>query len=123
MLKTLILLLGKAGVKLRAFLPQLQTTFLKNIPDTSHIVRKLSVEALDALLPMVTRVDPLVTEVLNGLIAAELTGVKESYAIALANIIKVKKDKISEKLKDQIADFLKNKNENEDIEKTLTSVL
>ncbi len=122
-LKTLILLLGKAGVKLRAFLPQLQTTFLKNIPDTSHIVRKLSVEALDALLPMVTRVDPLVTEVLNGLIAAELTGVKESYAIALANIIKVKKDKISEKLKDQIADFLKNKNENEDIEKTLTSVL
>ena len=96
---------------------------MKNIPDTSHIVRKLSVEALDALLPMVTRVDPLVTEVLNGLIAAELTGVKESYAIALANIIKVKKDKISEKLKDQIADFLKNKNENEDIEKTLTSVL
>eukprot|EP00943_MAST-04B_sp_MAST-4B-sp1_P000328 g328.t1 len=121
-LKTLILLLGKAGVKLRAFLPQLQTTFLKNIPDTNHIVRRLSVEALDALLPMITRVDPLVTEVLNGLIAAELTGVKESYATALANIIKVKKEKISEKLKDEIADFLRNKNENDDIEKIITSV-
>ena len=104
-LKTLILLLGKAGVRLRAFLPQLQTTFLKNMPDTSHIVRRLSVEALDALLPMVTRVDPLVTEILNGLKSAELTGVKESYATALSNVIKVKKEKISEKLKRKYLTF------------------
>jgi hypothetical protein len=122
-LKTLILLLGKAGVRLRAFLPQLQTTFLKNMPDTSHIVRRLSVEALDALLPMVTRVDPLVTEILNGLKSAELTGVKESYATALSNVIKVKKEKISEKLKEEISDFLKNKNENDDIQKIIESVL
>jgi HEAT repeat protein len=121
-LKTLILLLGKAGARLRAFLPQLQTTFLKNISDSSHIVRRLSVDALSALLPMVTRVEPLVAELLNGLINAELDMVRESYARALANLIKEKKKDISESAIQGIDGFLKN-NENDDIAELLNTAL
>ena len=62
------------------------------------------------------------TEILNGLKSAELTGVKESYD-SVSNVIKVKKEKISEKLKKEISDFLKNKNENDDIQKIIKRVV
>ena len=121
-LKTLILLIGKAGVRLRAFLPQLQTTFLKNISDSSHIVRRLSVDAITALLPMVTRIEPLVAELLNGLISADMDTVRESYARALANLIKEKKKDISDSAIQGVEAFLKN-NENEDIAEMLNKSL
>jgi hypothetical protein len=121
-LKTLMLLLNKAGTKLRAFLPQLQTTFLKNISDSSHTVRKLSVEAFAALLPMVTRVEPLVSELLNGLVNADLTGVKESYAAALAHTIIAKKGDIPGAAIEGVKKFLHN-NENEDVQRVIENAL
>ena len=45
-LKTILLLLNKGGARLRPFIPQLQTTFVKNLSDDSHIVRNLSAEGL-----------------------------------------------------------------------------
>lgn len=69
-LATLGILLDKTGVALKAFVPQLQTTFIKALSDTSSKhVRASSITALGKLLPMITRVDQIVTEVLNNILA------------------------------------------------------
>lgn len=77
-LATLGILLDKTGAALKAFVPQLQTTFIKALSDTSSKhVRASSIAALGKLLPMITRVDQIVTEVLNsvlGLSSADAGG-------------------------------------------------
>ena len=64
--KTLRLILEKAGPALRAFVPQLQTTFVKNLADTSRSVRVEATRALGSLMSLSTRVDPLVVELVAG---------------------------------------------------------
>jgi hypothetical protein len=62
---TLHTILIKAGAALRAFTPQLQTTFVKSLTDTSRSVRLASINALGDLMTIATRVDPLVVELVN----------------------------------------------------------
>jgi hypothetical protein len=61
-LKTLGLILHKGGAALRAFIPQFQTTFVKYLSDTSRLVRVEAIQALSLLVPLSTRVDPLIKE-------------------------------------------------------------
>ena len=65
-LDTLGLLLGKCGVMLKPFLPQLQTTFVKALNDATRVVRLKAAVALSYLIAIHTRVDPLFTELNSG---------------------------------------------------------
>lgn len=65
-LKTLGLILVKGGPALRAFVPQFQTTFVKALTDPSRQVRVEAINALGLLMPLSTRVDPLLKELVAG---------------------------------------------------------
>lgn len=65
-LKTLGLILTKGGPALRAFVPQFQTTFVKALADPSRQVRIEAIGALGLLMPLSTRVDPLIKELVAG---------------------------------------------------------
>lgn len=58
-LDALVLLLDKGGRLLKAFVPQLQTSLVKNLTDASEPARA-ALRALKRLLRLSTRVDPLV---------------------------------------------------------------
>jgi len=61
-IQTLGLILAKGGPALRAFVPQFQTTFVKALSDPSRLVRSEAITALALLMPLSTRVDPLIKE-------------------------------------------------------------
>jgi len=61
-LQALTLVLDKGGARLKPFLPQLHTTFVKGLHGDSELVRKSAAEALDKLVLITTRVDPLVKD-------------------------------------------------------------
>ena len=61
-LLTLIVLLEKGSVALKPFAPQLQTTFVKNLTDSSKIVRTRAVNALGLVVSLSLRIDPLLNE-------------------------------------------------------------
>jgi hypothetical protein len=64
--KTLGLVLVKGGPDLRAFVTQVQTTFVDALPDPSRKVRLLeAILALSLLVPPPTRVDPLIKELVS----------------------------------------------------------
>jgi hypothetical protein len=81
-LRTLGLLLEKGEAKLKPFLPQLQTTFVKSLHDTSRVVRGLATAALGKLVSLGSRIDPLLSEVLGG-----LTGDLEVIDTLLATLV------------------------------------
>ena len=56
----------QVGVLLKAFLPQLQTTFLRALSDPNRNVRLEAAQALAKLVVIHSRVDPLFTELHNG---------------------------------------------------------
>ncbi|XP_051757794.1 eIF-2-alpha kinase activator GCN1 [Ctenopharyngodon idella] len=87
LLETLTLLLAKVGIALKPFLPQLQTTFLKALQDSSRAVRLRAAEALGQLVAIHTKVDPLFTEQLSAIRNAEDSGVRETMLQALRFVI------------------------------------
>ena len=64
-IKTLGLILSKGGPALRAFVPQFQTTFLKALSDPSRQVRIEAIKAFALLMPLSTRLDPLIKELVS----------------------------------------------------------
>ena len=60
--QTLGLILTKGGPALRAFVPQFQTTFVKALSDPSRQVRVEAIKALALLMPLSSRVNPLIKE-------------------------------------------------------------
>jgi len=57
--------------KLKSMLPQLQPTCVKNLKDANKEVRDAAASVLDKLVVMQRRIDPLLTELISGLEAAE----------------------------------------------------
>jgi hypothetical protein len=55
------------GAHCRAFVSQLQTTFIKHLPDPSAEVRKFAAENLGLLTNLSPRVEQLVVDLLNAL--------------------------------------------------------
>nr|XP_033809981.1 eIF-2-alpha kinase activator GCN1 isoform X2 [Geotrypetes seraphini] len=78
LLETLSLLLAKVGIALKPFLPQLQTTFTKALQDSNRSVRLKAADALGKLITIHTKVDPLFTELLNGIRSSEDSGIRET---------------------------------------------
>ncbi len=96
-IKTLGLILTKGGQALRAFVPQFQTTFSKALTDPSRQVRIEAIKALGLLMPLSTRVDPLLKELVsnslgNGAVStlesAGLVAVQTATLEALATVLK-----------------------------------
>jgi len=86
-LETLGLLLGKVGAMLKPFLPQLQTTFIKALNDPNRAVRTCAAKALQKLIKLHTRVDPLFTELHNGVKNTEDNTIRETLLQALRGVI------------------------------------
>ena len=78
-LDTLAGLLNKAGVLLKPFFPQLQTTFVKALNDPNRTVRLKAGMALSYLIDIHTRPDPLFNELSNGIKNADEASVRETY--------------------------------------------
>ena len=85
-LKTLTLLLARGGVMMKPFLPQLQTTFVKSLSESSMVLRKRATRALERLVKMSARVDPLINELLLGIKTAE-PSIKISFIGALEIVL------------------------------------
>lgn len=86
-LQTLIVLLKKGAAGLKAFVPQLQTTFVKALSDPSKQVRNTSAKALGMLMSMSTRIDPLLQELVSALGNAESVSIKSSVFEAMASVL------------------------------------
>nr|XP_034903594.1 protein ILITYHIA-like [Populus alba] len=86
-LSTLSILIRKGGMSLRPFLPQLQTTFIKCLQDSTRTVRTSAAFALGKLSALSTRVDPLVSDLLSSLHASD-AGVREAILTALKGVLK-----------------------------------
>lgn len=96
-IQTLGLILTKGGPSLRAFVPQFQTTFSKALTDPSRQVRVEAIKALGLLMPLSTRVDPLMKELVSsalgngavsGLESAGVVAVQTATLEALATVLK-----------------------------------
>uniref|UniRef100_A0A452TVP7 Stalled ribosome sensor GCN1 n=1 Tax=Ursus maritimus TaxID=29073 RepID=A0A452TVP7_URSMA len=87
LLETLSLLLAKVGIALKPFLPQLQTTFTKALQDSNRGVRLKAADALGKLISIHIKVDPLFTELLNGIRVMEDPGVRDTMLQALRFVI------------------------------------
>ena len=80
-LRTLGLVLVKGGPALRAFVPQFQTTFVKALSDPSRQARVEAIPALGLLMPLSTRVDPLLKELVSGSLGKNHTASADSGGI------------------------------------------
>lgn len=67
---------SQVGIALKPFLPQLQTTFTKALQDSNRGVRLKAADALGKLISIHIKVDPLFTELLNGIRVMEDPGVR-----------------------------------------------
>lgn len=67
---------SQVGIALKPFLPQLQTTFTKALQDSNRGVRLKAADALGKLISIHVKVDPLFTELLNGIRVMEDPGVR-----------------------------------------------
>ncbi|KAM8866194.1 stalled ribosome sensor GCN1 isoform 2-T2 [Synchiropus picturatus] len=106
LLETLTLLLAKVGIALKPFLPQLQTTFLKALQDSSRAVRLRAAEALGQLVSIHTKVDPLFTEQLSAIRNAEDSGVRETMLQALRFVIQGAGSKVDPAIRKNITTTL-----------------
>uniref|UniRef100_A0A672PXU6 GCN1 activator of EIF2AK4 n=1 Tax=Sinocyclocheilus grahami TaxID=75366 RepID=A0A672PXU6_SINGR len=79
--------LVQVGIALNPVLPQLQTTFLKALQDSSRAVRLRAAESLGQLVSIHSKVDPLFTEQLSAIRNAEDSGVRETMLQALRFVI------------------------------------
>lgn len=81
-------LLVKIPQFLRPFIPQLQRTFVRSLSDVSNDKLRLgAVSALGVLIEFQPRVDPLVTELVQGTKNAEDQGIKTAMLKALFQVV------------------------------------
>lgn len=85
-LSSIQVLLSKAGLFLKPFVPQLQTTFLKSLNDASAEVREKAAANLGQLAQLTLRIDQLVKDLLNTSRSCA-PSVKEACVIALGEVV------------------------------------
>ncbi|CAF0894416.1 unnamed protein product [Rotaria sordida] len=121
-LETLSTFMGKVGVQLKPFLPQLQPTLLKGLNDPARQVRVKAGNALGLLSHIHVRIDPIFVELLNGLKMNDDSSFKETYLLALKICLAAVGSKISDDVKKQTEQSLINCQSNEnDIVRQLAS--
>ena len=105
-LDTLAGLLNKAGVLLKPFFPQLQTTFVKALNDPNRTVRLKAGVALSYLIDIHMRPDPLFNELANGIKNSDETTVRDTYLQALRGCLEPSGAKMSAPIKRQVLPLL-----------------
>ncbi|XP_006865512.1 PREDICTED: translational activator GCN1 [Chrysochloris asiatica] len=106
LLETLSLLLAKVGIALKPFLPQLQTTFTKALQDSNRGVRLKAAEALGKLISIHVKVDPLFSELLNGIRIVEDSGIRDTMLQALRFVIQGAGSKVDAVIRKNIVSLL-----------------
>ncbi|KAK0092981.1 hypothetical protein PV326_000188 [Microctonus aethiopoides] len=101
-LETLAILLGKVGVMLKQFLPQLQTTFLKALNDNNRQVRLKAAYALSNLIVIHMRADPLFAELHTGIKNVDDSAIRETMLQALRGVLTLAGDKMTETMRKQV---------------------
>jgi len=104
-LQTLNLLVVKGGLMLKPFIPQLQTTFIRALQDLNRGVRTQAVTALSSLMAFNTKVDPLITELLNGL-SNSSGDIQETMLLALQSVLLKTGKTVSSELLSKIGNTL-----------------
>lgn len=79
-------MLDKGGAALKAFVPQLQTTFVKSLNDASREVRQAAAVALGKLMHLTTRVDSMLAELAVLCQNAESSAIRTSVLDALVHV-------------------------------------
>jgi hypothetical protein len=102
-LETLSILLQKGGIGLKAFVPQLQTTFVKSLSDPSKQVRTRASSCLGILVPMSARIDPLLSELSLGVQGAESSAICVSFAEGISSVLNAAGGKASEEVLEKIS--------------------
>jgi HEAT repeat protein len=106
-LQSLRLLLEKGGASQKPFVPQLQKSFVKALGDPTTAVRARAALALGQLMELSTRVDPLVTDLINSASSPDHSPeVAESYLTALGSVFSSSGAKVSLKAKETAIDGL-----------------
>ncbi|XP_061366387.1 protein ILITYHIA [Gastrolobium bilobum] len=105
-LSTLIIMIRKGGIFLKPFLPQLQTTFVKCLQDSTRTVRSSAALALGKLSGLSTRVDPLVSDLLSSLQGSD-GGVREAILTALKGVLKYAGKNVSSAVRNRVYSVLK----------------
>ena len=82
-LDTLGLVIVKGGVAAKAFVPQLQTTFVKALNDANRTVRLRAASALEKLVVLQIRVDPLFNDLSSGIKNNEEPGIKSAHVCTI----------------------------------------
>jgi hypothetical protein len=95
-LDAIYFLLLKVDITLKPFLPQLQPTFLKNLNDSSRVVRLKSGYGLAKLLSMNPRLDQVMVELMNYIKNSTDEQIKET----LVNTVRLCLNNIGGKLQD-----------------------
>lgn len=115
-LRTLGILLDKGSVSLKAFAPQLQTTFVKSLQDPWRQVRSRACDALGKLMALTTRIDPLLTELCGICSSAESSALRSSSLDALSVVLTKAGDKagagVLEKCKTTVLSLLLEEDDN-----------
>ncbi|KAI6117782.1 armadillo-type protein [Pisolithus croceorrhizus] len=87
-LSALASLLERIPNHVKPFFPQLQRTFVKSVSDSASIaVRTKAAQALGILMRSQPRVDPVVTELINGVRGSE-EEIAASYVLALSHVVR-----------------------------------
>ncbi|TKY61324.1 Translational activator GCN1 [Spatholobus suberectus] len=105
-LSTLTMMIKKGGISLKPFLPQLQTTFVKCLQDSTRTVRSSAALALGKLSRLSTRVDPLVSDLLSSLQGSD-GGVREAILTALKGVLKHAGKNVSSAVRNRFYSVLK----------------
>uniref|UniRef100_A0A452HQ02 TOG domain-containing protein n=1 Tax=Gopherus agassizii TaxID=38772 RepID=A0A452HQ02_9SAUR len=106
LLETLSLLLAKVGIALKPFLPQLQTTFTKALQDSNRAVRLKAADALGKLIAIHSKVDPLFTELLNGIRSTGDSSIRDTMLQALRFVTQGAGAKVDATIRKTIATVL-----------------
>lgn len=86
-LQALDMLMLKGGAMLKAFVPQLQTSCVRCLQDPGRSVRARAVDALGRLMKLQSRVDPLLTELLNSLASSPDSSYVETTVLAVSTVV------------------------------------
>lgn len=105
-LSTLSIIIRKGGIALKPFLPQLQTTFIKCLQDSTRTVRSSAALALGKLSALSTRVDPLIGDLLSSLQVSD-AGIREAILTALKGVLKHAGKSVSSAVKTRVYSVLK----------------
>ncbi|NXK45456.1 GCN1 kinase, partial [Chauna torquata] len=106
LLETLSLLLAKVEIALKPFLPQLQTTFTKALQDSNRAVRLKAADALGKLIVIHVKVDPLFTELLNGIRSSDDSAIRDTMLQALRFVTRGAGGKVDAAIRKNISTVL-----------------